>query len=335
MSNKPDHGGPLGVRGLVSVNFHINQECNAKCRFCFAQFEDVSGRLALPDALAVISALRVAGAEKITFVGGEPTLHPDLGVLLRHAKALGLATCVVTNGARAQALLSQQGDALDWLGLSVDSAQEEVEQRLGRGRSGHVARAVALASLAHRLGIRVKLNTVVTALNWQEDMGELVRAVCPARWKVFQVLAVQGQNDGGVEPLLISAEQFHAFCSRHAHLAAEGLGPVVEDNTAMTGSYVMVDPLGRFFSNASGAHTYSAPILEVGVATALEQIAVFDDRFRERGAVYDWVASRGGTALAAHAAPGVAMPGQHVVPPAGEGNRPRIGLESLGDDTVE
>lgn len=37
------------------------------------------------------------------------------------------------------------------------------------------------------------------------------------------------QNDGKVEPLLIDADQFRAYVNRHAHLAAEGLGPVAED----------------------------------------------------------------------------------------------------------
>ena len=32
----------------------------------------------------------------------------------------------------------------------------------------------------------------------------------------------------------------------------------------MTGSYVMVDPAGRFFDNTSGYHTYGRPILEGG-----------------------------------------------------------------------
>ena len=56
----------------------------------------------------------------------------------------------------------------------------------------------------------------------------------------------------------------------------------------MTGSYVMVDPAGRFFDNASGAHTYSRPILEVGVEEAFRQVSVDSRRFLSRGGLYDW-----------------------------------------------
>ena len=76
--------------------------------------------------------------------------------------------------------------------------------------------------------------------------------------------------------------------TRHGHLAEEGLAPVVEDNEAMSGSYVMVDPMGRLFSNATGEHRYSEPILSVGVERALEQIIVSEERFVGRGAVYGW-----------------------------------------------
>ncbi len=69
---------------------------------------------------------------------------------------------------------------------------------------------------------------------------------------------------------------------------AEGLGPVAEGNDDMQGSYVMVDPLGRFFGNATGRHVYSAPILEVGVEAALAQVGVSTAKFEARGGRYTW-----------------------------------------------
>ncbi|MBA3546792.1 MAG: hypothetical protein H0T76_09945 [Nannocystis sp.] len=76
-------------------------------------------------------------------------------------------------------------------------------------------------------GLRLKLNTVVTALNWREDMSEFVRRVAPERWKVFQVLPIGGQNDGAVDDLLIDAAQFRAFVDRHVPLA-NNLAPIAE-----------------------------------------------------------------------------------------------------------
>jgi radical S-adenosyl methionine domain-containing protein 2 len=273
---------------IPAVNFHLLKLCNARCRFCFATFRDVEGELSADDALRVVDALRDAGAEKLNFAGGEPTLHRHLGRLVAHAKRAGLVTSVVTNGFKLDPLLDTNAADLDWVGLSVDSADEDVEVELGRSRGDHVRRSVELADRCRSGGVRVKLNTVVTALNCREDMSAFVRRFQPERWKVFQVLPMAGQNDGDVEPLLIDEGRFRAFVERHRHLAVEGLAPVAEGNDDMRGSYVMVDPLGRFFGNATGRHVYSAPILEVGVEVALAQVGVSTGKFEARGGRYAW-----------------------------------------------
>jgi hypothetical protein len=69
--------------------------------------------------------------------------------------------------------------------------------------------------------------------------------------------------------LAVSQQAFDDFVRRHALLAAIRH---VEDNQDMTESYLMVDPMGRFFQNAAGAPTkgyrYSLPILEAGAPAA-------------------------------------------------------------------
>ena len=272
----------------VAINYHLYKPCNLRCHFCFATFRDVQGQLSLADARALIERLWDAGAEKLNFAGGEPTLHPHIAELVRHAKAVGFVTSIVTNGARLDQLISGVGDALDWVALSVDSAREETQRLLGRGKGTHVAQAVLLADRCRNQRIGLKLNTVITALNWQEDMSDFVRRFAPARWKVFQVLRVVGQNDGTVEPLLITAPQFESFVVRHAQLDAEGFAPVPEDNDAMTDSYAMIDPLGRFFGNSGGVQSYSRPILDVGVRRGLAEIGYDDDKFEARGGLWNW-----------------------------------------------
>jgi radical S-adenosyl methionine domain-containing protein 2 len=283
----PQPGGFV-LHETPAVNFHLLKACDAACRFCFATFRDVPRQLGVRDAERVIDLLRAAGVDKLNFAGGEPTLHPKIGVLVAHACGAGLVTSIVTNGSRLGALLDEHAAHLDWVGLSLDSASEETEIAIGRSRGAHVARAIELAGRCRALGVRVKLNTVVCALNWQENVSDLVRGVRPERWKVFQALPVDGQNDGVIEPLLIDADQFGAFVERHAGLAAEGFPPVVEDNEAMRGSYVMVDPLGRFYGNATGRHLYSDPILAVGVAAALAQVGFDPEKFVTRGGRYAW-----------------------------------------------
>jgi radical S-adenosyl methionine domain-containing protein 2 len=272
---------------LPSVNFHVWKYCNYKCRFCFATFEDVPGQVKRETALGVIEAIAGYGCDKLTLVGGEPTLCPFLGDLIGRAAELGVTTSVVSNGERLRPLMERHAAVLDWVGLSVDSCDEATSARLGRGQGDHVRRSVELATRARELGIRIKLNTVVTALNQHEDMSALVRRIRPERWKIFQVLPVAGQNDG-IEALLISDQQFRSYVERHAQLATGELAVVAEDNAAMTGSYIMIDPMGRFFDNVDGRLVYGEPILEVGVERAFASIRWERDRLVARGGLYRW-----------------------------------------------
>jgi len=281
-----------------SINYHLWKPCNLRCRFCYAVFDEepelqaVRGGLSEHECRAILDALRDAGAEKLTFVGGEPTLCPHLPALLAHARTLGLVNSIVTNGKRLREVLGAAPSTVDWVGLSVDSANEAVQARLGRGRGDHVARSLEHFRLLHALGIRVKLNTVVTSLNCQEDMSAFVRKARPERWKIFQVLPIEGQNSGQVEDLLITPEQFRSFVERHRRMRGEGLTIAAETNEEMKGTYAMIDPLGRFFSNVDGRYVYSPKILDVGVAAAFAAISFDRERFVARGGVYEWGAPR-------------------------------------------
>jgi radical S-adenosyl methionine domain-containing protein 2 len=278
----------------LSANFHLWKPCNLRCRFCYCTFDDDPALKAMRSGLDEASAVRVldmlreADVEKITFVGGEPTLCPHLPSLLRHSHQLGFVTTLVTNGARLPRVLGAAPDTLDWVGLSIDSADEAIQKALGRGTGNHVRHSIEHARSLHELGIRVKLNTVVTSLSWQEDMTTLVRTICPERWKIFQVLPIAGQNGGQVRPLLITDDQFATFVEHNRLPLSSGIEIVPETNEAMTGSYAMIDPIGRFFGNHNGTYFYSDPILEVGLRPAFSQIDFNADRYHARGAVYDW-----------------------------------------------
>lgn len=282
-----------------AVNLHLTRACNARCTFCFATFREVRGALGAADWCRVIDRLADAGAEKINFAGGEPTLLPYLPTLIQHAKARDLTTSIVTNGHRLEHVFEEAAGALDWVGLSVDSADEATEVALGRSRGGHVALIRRLAAEAHALGIGLKLNTVVTTLSVHEDMSDLVRELAPERWKIFQMLSVRGQNDGAAH-LAVSGAEFGAFVARHrAALLDTETVLVAEDNDAMTGSYAMVGPAGRFFDNTTGTLRYSRPILAHAGVSAFGDIGFDADTFEARGGVYAWQTGRRALPLAA------------------------------------
>lgn len=143
------------------------------------------------------------------------------------------------------------------------------------------------ANLIRSTGIRLKVNTVVTSANMLDDLTVHLIQLKPERWKVFQALPVVGQNDCDIEELLVTKKQFDQFVARHSHLN-EFFPIVTESNTDMRGSYVMIDPAGRFYDSMLGRYTYSKAILDVGVEEALSGIITDVSRFRKRGGYYDW-----------------------------------------------
>ena len=219
-----------------------------------------------------------AGATKITFVGGEPTLCPYLGELLVASKDAGLTTCIVSNGTGlTEEFLIEYNHLIDWVGISIDASSDEIHAKIGRGlrsevanqTSNHLQLTKKVWENCRRFGIKMKLNTVVCRENLNDDMTQLVLDLRPDRWKIFQVLPVEGQNDGDVDDLLLKKEEFEEWINRHSWVQNEGISVVPESNELMRGSYAMLDALGRFYTNINGGHKYTSSIIEAGVNDCL------------------------------------------------------------------
>jgi radical S-adenosyl methionine domain-containing protein 2 len=294
------------------VNFHVWQPCNMRCTYCFAKFRDVraevlpAGHLSRPDAIEVVRLLAEAGFQKITFAGGEPFLCPWLPELIDVARNGGLTTSVVTNGSLlTDELVGELAPVLDWLVLSIDSACPGTLRAAGRVTGRRVLGPDEYLSICHRVreaGIRLKINTVVSRLNWREDLGRLIVEARPLRWKIMQVLPISGQNspEGEME---VAPAQFEEFVARHRHVERHGITVVSETNEQMIGSYAMVDPAGRFFDNTAGFYRYSDPILACGAGNAMAQVIIDREKFLARGGRYDWAADPSVRLVARGAAP--------------------------------
>ncbi|MEE9489749.1 MAG: hypothetical protein V3V91_04835, partial [Thermoplasmata archaeon] len=86
-----------------------------------------------------------------------------------------------------------------------------------------------------------------------------------------------------IEQLSLSREQFESFVERHAQF-----DPVAEDNEAMTDSYLMMDPTGRFFQNTNWRYSHSSSVFDVGVEMAIREVGWSQEKFNARGGLYGW-----------------------------------------------
>mmetsp|Transcript_23236 Transcript_23236/g.65240 ORF Transcript_23236/g.65240 Transcript_23236/m.65240 type:complete len:625 (+) Transcript_23236:81-1955(+) len=276
----------------VSVNIFPSRKCNYSCGFCF-HTSKTENLASLEDTYRALRMLRDAGMEKLNIAGGEPFLHPRyLAAVCKFAKEeLHVAVTLISNGSLIKRTwLQRYGQYVDVLGLSVDSFVERTNQLIGRGTGKHLPHIARVAAWAQEEGIRLKVNTVVNKYNWEEDMNEGIAGLNPVRWKVFQVLVLEGENSGqngdlrDATKFVISDEQFAAFVERHRQQPTI----VPEDNSVMQDSYLLVDEEWRFLACSGGVKRPTDSILDVGVEKALEQAEWDADTFFSRGGVYEW-----------------------------------------------
>jgi radical S-adenosyl methionine domain-containing protein 2 len=283
---------------IPSVNYHLWEPCNMRCKFCFATFQDVKqtilpkGHLPKEQAIEVVLQLAEIGFEKITFAGGEPTLCPWLAELITAAKEAGMTTMIVTNGSKlTDAFLEANKQTLDWIAISIDSLNTDTNISTGRAIAGNTPLTrdyyFALVDRIKQYGYGLKINTVVSSKNYTERMDEFIRYAQPKRWKLLQVLPIAGQNDLYIDNFKISDEQFKLFLDNHDDLK-DITNIVPEFNSQMKGAYAMVDPAGRFYDNTMGRHNYSRPILEIGSRLAIQQVNYDFSKFVSRGGIYNW-----------------------------------------------
>ncbi len=274
----------------ISINIVVTTRCNYNCRFCFGHYKQLK-EIPRDDRILEIPKLLVeAGCQKLTLEGGEPFLFPQLLDLLKVAKKVGLVTCVITNGKLVtKEKMESLSPYLDWIGISIDSVDEAIEIELKRGDGSHISKCKEIAVWAHEMGIRLKVNSVITSLNYIEDLKSLIRELKPDRWKAFQLLQIEGENVETTKDLTITDEEFRFFIKKHESIRKDGIDFVCESQEDMKGSYIMLLPDGRFFSNYFGKYVFGKKtIFESGVLEALIEVGWDKEKFCRRGGYYRW-----------------------------------------------
>lgn len=174
-------GDPVGRATLL-----LTLSCDSRCLFC-AQ-DGLPHRTLDPEALAGrLDALRAAGFDGLTFVGGEPALVPWLPRAVAAARAAGFSRIgLQTNGRRTAgagllAELARKG--LTDLHLSIHGAVARVHD-YHTGVPGSFMAALATLAAARRLGLTTAVTTVVTRSGFRVlgDLPHLLRSRGAAAW---------------------------------------------------------------------------------------------------------------------------------------------------------
>lgn len=281
----------------TTVNFHFTRKCNYECKFCF-HTKKTSYILPLEKQIEILKQFKEAGVEKMNFAGGEPFLYPEiLGELVKACKELKYdSVSIISNGKLiTENWIKKYGDYLDILGISCDSTNPNINFVHGRKVAGsdktvdEKEKIINISKWCQERNIIFKINTVVTALNKHEDMSEFINLLQPSRWKVFQVLPIDGENyskdnsiKNNIQDLLITETDFNEYLKRNSAGLKNKSILVPESNEMMLTSYLLVDEFGCFLDCSIGGKTKTNSILDVGLKNAyLELQNSFGKGFNE------------------------------------------------------
>jgi len=183
-------------KNSTNVFFHILTKCNLNCRHCYINREQ-HGENTLP--LSTIEAWLGAFAEKskianVIFLGGEPTIHPDLSLAIKKAKNMGYNSITVdTNGYLFNDILSKVSpDDVDYFSFSLDGATRKTNNMI-RGE-GSYDKCIKGIKKAVSMGFGTSLIYTVSSANIHEleMMVPLLNDLNIERFFV-QVIGIRGK----------------------------------------------------------------------------------------------------------------------------------------------
>jgi Fe-coproporphyrin III synthase len=184
-------------KNAVNVFFHILTACNLKCRHCYIN-PDQHGHK--PLEIAAIRRWLECFVHKrdvanVVFLGGEPTLHPDLPEAIRYARHLGYHSITVdTNGYLFHDFLDQVTPGeVDFISFSLDGVTPGTNDAL-RGEGSWDRCTEGIRNAVAR-GFSVSLIYTVSGANIEElpRMPNLLKTLGVHRFFI-QVIGIRGKS---------------------------------------------------------------------------------------------------------------------------------------------
>jgi len=128
----------LSTKATVSrrpegVTFELTYGCNLRCVHCYnPTHRALSHELTTSEICALLDQIADLGVLTVTFTGGEPSVRPDIGDILQHARQQGLMTHLMTNATRITPSFADllHEAAVSQVNVSIYGATEAVYERM-------------------------------------------------------------------------------------------------------------------------------------------------------------------------------------------------------------
>ena len=262
------------------LNFKLTNACNYQCGYCFAKSDARKTLSCVKWKNIVDNIFSNINVDRVNLLGGEPLLYEEIADLADYIRSRGSKVSIITNGFY---LTNDKIDLLkkcgvSQIGISIDSSNEETLRKLGRcSKTGDILnpkRCISLCRYIKEKGISLKINTVVSSLNYTEDINSFIKAASPDRWKILKIKEYKDSLFNNLDQL-IDDQQFDVFINTHS-----GIPHVAE--RLLSCSYIMVDTSGNLIDTSSFENIPVANLLSTEFQEAFDRLDFDYEGYRAR-----------------------------------------------------
>lgn len=204
--------------------FHILTQCNLSCAHCYINRTQHGGSTL--DIETIVSWLSIfsgkAGRTNLVFLGGEPTLHPDLSTAVKTARKMGFKSITIdTNGYLFHHILDRIScNDVDFISFSLDGASRRTNDTI-RGKGSFDAVMTGIHQARQR-GFSCSMIFTVSEKNFHdlEKMPGLVRDLNLDRFFI-QVIGLRGKSSTPENTCQVSGDLWTGTIPKVAEAIAE------------------------------------------------------------------------------------------------------------------
>lgn len=167
-------------RTVDYIRISLTDRCNLRCVYCMpakgSSFFETEDKLTNEEVLKIVKSSAKLGIRKVRLTGGEPLVRNDINDLIEKINQIeGIEEIALTTNAM---LLEEKleflcKNGLKSLNISLDTLDEEKFKEITRG--GDIHKVFRSIDKALKLGMKIKINTVVIEDINKDEILELVQ----------------------------------------------------------------------------------------------------------------------------------------------------------------
>lgn len=206
--------------------YEVTARCNLRCVHCYNPPDRSAPELDTAAACGALDKLAAAGGFMLTFTGGEALSRPDFFTLAAHARGLGFALCLISNGTLVDAAAARRLADLGFadVGVTLYGASPAPHEAVTRTPGAHT-RSVRALRLLRDAGVHTTLRSVIMKPNRgeQEALLELAADLGVRTLIDVHVSPRQNGDPGPLDQQLSEQEMKPLYEDARLNLSFEGL----------------------------------------------------------------------------------------------------------------